>query len=162
MEVTLYLTWSWYLLLVPTTYLSLPTQFSCINNQHQQQEVYMCKWKLKMLTNFTNFKPVKCEVYINCTATDYIPGWSEQCVPESVKEVKDVSLVVFAIVEIIGIVLNTIVIAAFLYVLTCQRRIRQKFLRDEFTLTRKPLFVLFCHLSICDLLYCIFGLPTYW
>ena len=116
-----------------------------------------------MFTNFTDFKPVKCEVYINCTATDYIPGWSEQnCVPESVKEVRDVSLVVFAIVEIIGIVLNTIVIAAFLYVLTCQRRIRRKFLRDEFTFTRKPLFVLFCHLSICDLLYCIFGLPTYW
>ena len=62
-----------------------------------------------MLPNFTNFKPVKCEVYINCTAMDYIPGWSEQyCVPESVKEVRDVSLVVFAIVEIIGIVLNTI------------------------------------------------------
>ena len=33
MEVTLYLTWSWYLPLVLTTYLSLPTQFSCTNNK---------------------------------------------------------------------------------------------------------------------------------
>ena len=128
---------------------------------------------LNTTTNFTdltdfsyNFKPVKCEVYINCTATDYQEGWSEKyCVPDTVKEVRDVSLVVFAIVEIIGIVLNSIVIAAFAYVLTCQTRIRRMFIRDikdKFTFTRNPLFVLFCHLSICDLLYCVFGLPTYW
>ena len=29
-------------------------------------------------------------------------------------------------------------------------------------MTKDPVLFLILHLSFCDLLYCIFGLPTYW
>ena len=64
--------------------------------------------------------------------------------------------------ETIGVVANTLTLLSFLYVVTCSQRIRKKFGRTRLTYMRQPIFLLICHLSICDLLYCLEGLPTYW
>ena len=93
----------------------------------------------------------------------YIRNWSEiHCVPSSVSDFRSLYLPVIGVVETIGILANTLVLLSFLYVITCTKRIRRKFGRTRLTYMRQPIFILVCHLSTCDLLYCLVGLPTYW
>ena len=82
--------------------------------------------------------------------------------PASVAGFRSLYLPVIGVVETIGIVANSLVLLSFLYVITCTKRIRRKFGRTRLTYMRQPIFILVCHLSTCDLLYCLEGLPTYW
>ena len=100
---------------------------------------------------------------IPTTGSGYIRNWSEiHCVPTSVSDFRSLWLSVIGAVETIGILANTLVLLSFLYVITCTKRIRRKFGRTRLTYMRQPIFILVCHLSTCDLLYCLVGLPTYW
>ena len=126
-----------------------------------------CTFLLELLSPIMNhsdsWKPQRCYNYINCTGSDYITNWTEKnCVPNSVKEIQNISLLVISVVGVLGVAINVLVLSAFLYVMMCKNRITRKFIGREFTYMRQPLFVLICHLSICDILYCLVGLPTYW
>ena len=125
-----------------------------------------CHRHLTLTMNDNNsdcWKPQRCFNYENCTGSSFVPNWTEQfCVPQSVQEIRNVSLSVIGVVGIIGVAANVIVLSAFLYVISCKTRLTRRFIGREFTYMRQPIFVLICHLSICDLLYCLVGLPTYW
>ena len=109
------------------------------------------------------WKPQRCFNYENCTGSNYIPNWTENhCVPQSVQEIRDVSLSVIGVVGIIGVAANVIVLSAFLYVISCKTGLSRRFISREFSYMRQPIFVLICHLSVCDLLYCLVGLSSYW
>ena len=71
-------------------------------------------------------------------------------------------LSVIGTVGIIGIVCNIITISTFLYLLCFPERIRRKFCQVFSALVEDPVFFLILHMSCCDLLYCIVGLPSYW
>ena len=82
--------------------------------------------------------------------------------PASVAGFRSLYLPVIGAVEAIGIVANSLVLLSFLYVITCHKRIMRKFGRTRPAFMGQPIFILVCHLSICDLLYCLVGLPSYW
>merc|ERR1712107_300037 len=109
------------------------------------------------------FAPLQCTAYPNCTSSDYVQGWSEEnCIPSSIKNIRLVSLSIIGIVGIVGVIANATVLSSFLYVNIFKERIRKIFGRDRFSYMNEPIFLLICHLSFCDLLYCLIGLPSYW
>eukprot|EP00092_Neocalanus_flemingeri_P012153 GFUD01013101.1.p1 GENE.GFUD01013101.1~~GFUD01013101.1.p1 ORF type:complete len:379 (-),score=55.89 GFUD01013101.1:514-1557(-) len=92
----------------------------------------------------------------------FITNWTEFCCqPLSVRNTRAVMLSVIGIVGIIGTVCNIITISTFLYLYFFPQRIRKQF-GQEFAMIKDPVFFLILHLSFCDLLYCIIGLPSYW
>ena len=108
------------------------------------------------------FVPQPCISYANCKASGFIANWTEFCCqPQKVKENQYWMLSVIAVVGIVGTVCNIIAIFTFLYLYVFPERIKKKF-GQEFSMTKDPVFFLILHLSVCDLLYCISGLPTYW
>ena len=107
--------------------------------------------------------PQPCISYTNCTMSGFIHNWTEYCCqPESVKSTRTVILSVIGFVGITGTVCNIITISSFFYLYFFNQRIKRKFGQDFKSITEDPVFFLILHLSICDLLYCVFGLPTYW
>ena len=109
------------------------------------------------------FIPQPCISYTNCTMSGFISNWTEFCCqPTSVKDTRAVMLSVIGIVGIIGTVCNIITISTFIYLYFFPQRIKQKFGQEFAMITNDPAFLLILHLSFCDLLYCISGLPTYW
>ena len=114
-------------------------------------------------SNCSGFVPDPCVDYPNCTGSGFIPGWTEQCCqPESVKNTREVMLSVIGVVFIVGTICNVITIITFIYLCCFPERIRRKFGQEFTMLVKDPVFYLIFHLSICDLLCCIFGLPSYW
>ena len=108
------------------------------------------------------FVPQPCISYTNCTMTGFIPNWTEFCCqPTPVKNTRELMLSVLGVVGIIGTICNIIAISTFLYIYFFPQRIRRKF-NQEFTMTQDPVFFFILHLSVCDLLHCVIGLPTYW
>ena len=108
------------------------------------------------------FVPQPCISYINCTMTEFRPNWTEFCCqPTSVRNTRSFMLSVLGIVIFTGTVCNIITILTFFYLYFFPQRIKRKF-NQEFTMTEDPVFLLILHLSICDFLHCIAGLPTYW
>ena len=106
-----------------------------------------------------------CVNFVNCTGSNLITNWTESnCVNrEGVnKDLKYLSLSVIGVAAIVGVLANVLVLSSFLYVATCKSRIKRKFLRAEFSYLKEPIFLLVSHLSVCDLIYCSFGLPMNW
>ena len=108
------------------------------------------------------FVPQACPSFINCTGSQFIPNWTDVCCqPESVKDTRYWMLSIVGVVGIAGTICNIITISTFVYLYFFSARIKKKF-GLEFGLTKDPVFLLILHLSFCDLLYCVSGLPTYW
>lgn len=106
------------------------------------------------------FRPQIFESYANCTASGFVSGWTEHCCqPKNVRGIRVGMLFVIGTVTLMGIIVNIFSIFTLLYLTTCRDRIRRKFGQD---LSFKPVFLLTLHLSICDLLYCLIGLPNFW
>ena len=70
-------------------------------------------------------------------------------------------LSIIGTIGIVGTVCNILTISTFTYLYLFPVRIKRKF-GQEFVITRDPVFLLILHLGLCDLLYCLEGLPTYW
>eukprot|EP00092_Neocalanus_flemingeri_P009136 GFUD01009837.1.p1 GENE.GFUD01009837.1~~GFUD01009837.1.p1 ORF type:complete len:404 (+),score=49.92 GFUD01009837.1:222-1433(+) len=108
------------------------------------------------------FAPNPCISYTNCTGSAFIAGWTDVCCqPMAVKNTRYAMLSVIGLVGIVGTVCNIITISTFIYLYFFAERIKKKF-GHEFVMVKDPVFFLILHLSFCDLLYCIFGLPSYW
>eukprot|EP00092_Neocalanus_flemingeri_P046236 GFUD01051994.1.p1 GENE.GFUD01051994.1~~GFUD01051994.1.p1 ORF type:complete len:371 (-),score=35.09 GFUD01051994.1:296-1408(-) len=108
------------------------------------------------------FAPNPCVSYTNCTGSAFIANWTEVCCqPMAVKNTRYAMLSVIGLVGIVGTVCNIITISTFIYLYFFAERIKKKF-GHEFAMVKDPVFFLILHLSFCDLLYCIFGLPSYW
>ena len=108
------------------------------------------------------FVPDPCTSYTNCTGSGYVSNWTEFCCqPQRVRNTKYWMLSVIGIVGIIGTICNIITISTFVYLYCFAERIKRKF-SQEFTMTSDPVFFLILHLSFCDLIYCVIGLPSYW
>ena len=108
------------------------------------------------------FVPNPCISYTNCTGSSFIPNWTEICCqPQSVKNTRYWMLFVIGAVGSIGTVCNIITISTFIYLYCFPERIKRKF-GQEFSMVRDPVFFLILHLSFCDLLYCVIGLPSFW
>ena len=100
--------------------------------------------------------------YSNCTGSGFISNWTEFCCqPLAVQEMRYLMLPVIGVVGIVGVICNIITIITFIYLCCFQERIKMKF-GHEFSMVRDPVFYLILHLSVCDLLFCICGLPSYW
>ena len=113
-------------------------------------------------TRFCDISTESCTSFIDCTGSNFIPNWTEICCqPESVKSVRFIVLPIIGIVGVIGIISNLITISTFLYLYFFQKRIKTVF-KQEFSIVKDPIFFFLLHLSVCDLLYCFIGLPTYW
>ena len=110
-----------------------------------------------------NFVPQLCVSYTNCTSTGFIANWTEFCCqPMPVRNASMYMLSIIGIVGIIGTICNIKTIITFLYLYYFPLRIKRKF-NQEFTMTQDPaFFLILLHLSLCDFLHCIFGLPTFW
>ena len=110
----------------------------------------------------SGFVPEPSFSYTNCTGSGFIPNWTEFCCqPLAVRDFQYPMLSLIGVVGIGGVVCNTITILTFIYLCCCKERIRRKFGHD-FSMVKDPVFYLILHLSFCDLLFCIFGLPSYW
>ena len=108
------------------------------------------------------FDPDPCLSYSNCTQSDYIGNWTEICCqPEEVKDSRYFMLSVIGGVATVGAVCNFITISTFIYLYCFPERIKKKFCQ-EFSMIKDPVFFLILNLSICDFLYCVIGLPSYW
>ena len=108
------------------------------------------------------FVPDPCFSYTNCTGSDYVSNWTEFCCqPQAVKNTRIWMLFVIGVVGMVGTVCNIITISTFTYLYCFANRIKRQF-NQEFTMTSDPVFFLILHLSLCDLLYCVIGLPSYW
>jgi hypothetical protein len=108
------------------------------------------------------FVPQPCFSFTNCTRTGFIANWTEFCCqPVSVKNNRIWMLSMIAGVGIIGTVCNILTIITFLYLYYFPQRIKRKF-NQEFTMIQDPVFFLILHLSFCDFLHCVAGLPTFW
>ena len=70
-------------------------------------------------------------------------------------------LSIIGMVGVVGTFCNILTISTFGYLYFFPVRIKEKF-GQEFAMTKDPVFLLILHLSFCDLLYCVSGLPTYW
>ena len=79
----------------------------------------------------------------------------------AVKNTRIWMLFVIGVVGMVGTVCNIITISTFTYLYCFANRIKRQF-NQEFTMTSDPVFFLILHLSLCDLLYCVIGLPSYW
>ena len=109
------------------------------------------------------FVPQPCFSYTNCTLSGFIHNWTEYCCqPESVRSTRTPMLSVIGFVGITGIVCNMVTIFSFLYLYFFHQRIKTKFGQDFKSITDDPVFFLILNLSVCDLLYCVVGLPSYW
>ena len=65
-----------------------------------------------MVGNKETWKPQRCFNYINCTGTNFIPNWTDiYCVPNSVKEIQNISLSVISIVGVVGVTINVLVLS---------------------------------------------------
>ena len=107
-----------------------------------------------------------CHYYVNCTGDSggsFISGnWTDRdCLPKSLYDLKLVSLSLSSAVAGVSIMANVVALSSFLYLVLCRRRIKRKFIR-EFSFINQPVFLLVCHLCVCNLLYCLVGLPNYW
>eukprot|EP00092_Neocalanus_flemingeri_P004942 GFUD01005315.1.p2 GENE.GFUD01005315.1~~GFUD01005315.1.p2 ORF type:complete len:111 (+),score=22.25 GFUD01005315.1:46-333(+) len=92
----------------------------------------------------------------------FISNWTEFCCqPTAVKNTKILMLTVIGSSGIIGTVCNLITITTFLYLYFFPHRIRRKFNQEFTMLTQDPVFLIILHLTFCNLLHCIAGLPTY-
>ena len=110
-----------------------------------------------------DFQPQPCVSYTNCTMSDFIMNWTEHCCqPEAVKDSRIAMLIVIGFVGIAGTICNILTISSFCYVYFFHSRIKRKFGQEFKMITDDPVFFLILHLSFCDFLYCVFGLPTYW
>ena len=122
-----------------------------------------------------------CAPFLNCTADliDSVANISH-CQPPAVQNISSLMLsstgerrtgavkmtpyfvfVSAGLVCSVGVLVNTLILIMFLYHHICQDRIHRNFGQD-FSMTREPMVTLIIHLSICDLLYCLIGLPSYW
>ena len=108
------------------------------------------------------FVPQSCTPFINCTGSEFISNWTEFCCqPEAVKNTRYWMLSIIGMVGVVGTFCNILTICTFGYLYFFPVRIKKKF-GQEFAMTKDPVFLLILHLSLCDLLYCLSGLPTYW
>eukprot|EP00092_Neocalanus_flemingeri_P021312 GFUD01023099.1.p1 GENE.GFUD01023099.1~~GFUD01023099.1.p1 ORF type:complete len:371 (-),score=49.39 GFUD01023099.1:60-1172(-) len=108
------------------------------------------------------FVPQTCTSYTNCTGSGFISNWTEFCCqPESVKSTRYWMLSIIGTVGSLGTVCNILTISTFMYLYFFPQRIKKKF-GEEFFMSKDPAFFLILHLSFCDLLYCVCGLPTFW
>ena len=108
---------------------------------------------------------LECVNFINCTGSNFITNWTDNnCVYKGgvTHNLRYLALSCTGIVAIVGIIANILILSSFLYVVTCKTRIKRKFLRVEFSYMQEPIFLLVCHLSVCDLIYCSFGVPMIW
>ena len=104
-----------------------------------------------------------CISYTNCTGSDFVRNWTEHCCqPGSIRNIKVYILSVIGCVGAIGIICNTINFFTFIYLFCCKKRIKHKFGQDFSMITEDPVVFLILHLGLCDLLYCVIGLPSYW
>ena len=104
---------------------------------------------------------LECINFVNCTGSNFIRNWTEKnCVSKEGSAY--LAMAVKGVAAIIGVVGNILVLSSFLYVVTCKSRIQRKFLRSEFSYMKEPIFLLVCHLSVCDLIYCSFGILMTW
>ena len=108
------------------------------------------------------FTPHPCYSYKNCTGSEFVSNWTEFCCqPPSVRSSRPLMLFVIVGVGTVGTVCNFITISSFIYLYCFSKRIKKKF-GQEFTMIKDPVFFLVLNLSICDFLYCVIGLPSYW
>ena len=106
-----------------------------------------------------NFVPQLC---ISNISTGFMSNCTEFCCqPLPVRNASVYMLSIIGIVGIIGTIFNIMTICTFLYLYYFPLRIKRKF-NQEFTMTEDPVLFLILHLSLCDLLHCIFGPPTFW
>ena len=110
----------------------------------------------------------ECVSFVNCTGSNFITNWTENnCVnnegttsygsPYMAQNLRYLAFSSIGIMAIICVLVNVLILSSFLYVVTCKTRIKKKFLRAEFSYMQEPIFPLVCHLSVCDILYCLFG-----
>ena len=108
------------------------------------------------------FVPQSCTSFINCTGSEFISNWTDACCqPEGVRSTRYWMLSIVGTIGIVGTLCNILTISTFMYLYVFPERIKRKFGR-EYSMTKDPAFLLILHLSFCDLLYCVSGLPTYW
>ena len=106
---------------------------------------------------------LECVNFINCTGSNFITNWTENnCLHKNAHSFKYLTLPLIGGASIIGILVSIILLSSFLYVVACKSRIKRKFLREEFSYMQEPMFLLVCHLSVCDLIYCSVCFPMIW
>ena len=110
----------------------------------------------------SGFDPEPSVSYTNCTGSGFISNWTVFCCqPLVAKDWRYPMLSLIGIVGIVGVVCNIITIITFMYLCCFKERIKSKFGHD-FSMVEDPVFYLILHLSLCDLFFCTFGLPSYW
>ena len=111
----------------------------------------------------TGFFPDPCISYTNCTGSGFVENWTESCCqPQAIRDTRLLYLIVIGCVGIVGTVCNVITVFTFIYLYCFGNRIKRNFNQNFAGITEDPVFFLILHLSICDLFYCIIGLPSHW
>jgi len=101
--------------------------------------------------------------YTNCTGSGEINLTLQRhcCLPSDVRSMGLLYTSFVGIIDITGIVCNIFTIITFGYLCCFTERIKNKY-NHYFSMVQDPVFYFILHLSVCDLLFCIFGIPSYW
>jgi hypothetical protein len=97
---------------------------------------------------------VTCQKARDCTNSGSKSSeWrSDNCVPDSINSSKTIFIVNIVLVIIIGTIGNLLTLLAVPYA--------RLYYSHRFPRLSSPLTVLLLHLALCDLLYCLLGLPV--